>query len=53
MRYLPPVVTAPMIVCIGLSLAPVAIANSAVNFYEGVTREEAETALEKINIDKE
>ena len=32
MRFLPPVVTGPMIVCIGLSLAPVAISNSAVNW---------------------
>ena len=31
MRFLPPVVTGPMIVCIGLSLAPVAVANSSVN----------------------
>lgn len=32
MRFLPPVVTGPMIVCIGLSLAPVAVANSSVNW---------------------
>lgn len=32
MRFLPPVVTGHMIVCIGLSLAPVAVANSSVNW---------------------
>lgn len=32
MRYLPPVVTGPMIICIGLSLAGVAISNSSVNW---------------------
>lgn len=32
MRYLPPVVTGPMIICIGLSLAPTAISNAAVNW---------------------
>ena len=32
MRFLPPVVTGPMIICIGLSLSSVAVANSAVNW---------------------
>ena len=32
MRYLPPVVTGPMIICIGLSLAPSAISNCSVNW---------------------
>ena len=32
MRFLPPVVTGPMIICIGLSLSSVAIANSQVNW---------------------
>ena len=32
MRFLPPVVTGPMIICIGLSLAPSAIGNAAVNW---------------------
>ena len=32
MRFLPPVVTGPMIICIGLSLAPSAIANCSVNW---------------------
>lgn len=32
MRFLPPVVTGPMIICIGLNLAPSAIANCSVNW---------------------
>lgn len=32
MRFLPPVVTGPMIICIGLSLAPSAVANSSKNW---------------------
>ena len=32
MRFLPPVVTGPIIVCIGLSLAPSAIGNAAMNW---------------------
>ncbi|MBQ3309496.1 uracil-xanthine permease [Candidatus Saccharibacteria bacterium] len=32
MRFLPPVVTGPIIVCIGLSLAPSAIANASTNW---------------------
>jgi len=32
MRYLPPVVTGPIIICIGLSLAPSAIANASSNW---------------------
>ncbi|MCR5106861.1 MAG: uracil-xanthine permease family protein [Lachnospiraceae bacterium] len=32
MRYLPPVVTGPMIICIGLSLAPSAINNASTNW---------------------
>lgn len=32
MRFLPPVVTGPMIICIGLSLAPSAIANAQTNW---------------------
>ena len=32
MRFLPPVVTGPMIVCIGLSLAPSAISNASTNW---------------------
>ena len=31
MRYLPPVVTGPIIICIGLSLAPSAISNASTN----------------------
>lgn len=32
MRFLPPVVTGPMIICIGLSLAPSAVANASTNW---------------------
>ena len=32
MRYLPPVVTGPVIICIGLSLAPSAISNASSNW---------------------
>ena len=32
MKYLPPVVTGPMIICIGLSLAPSAISNASTNW---------------------
>ena len=32
LRYLPPVVTSPMIICIGLSLAPSAVANASANW---------------------
>ena len=32
MHYLPPVVTGPIIICIGLSLAPSAIANASTNW---------------------
>ena len=32
MRYLPPCVTGPMIICIGLSLAPSAVANASTNW---------------------
>ena len=32
MRFLPPVVTGPMIICIGLSLAPSAISNASTNW---------------------
>ncbi len=32
MRYLPPVVTGPIIICIGLSLAPSAISNASTNW---------------------
>lgn len=32
MRYLPPVVTGPIIICIGLSLAPSAVANASQNW---------------------
>ncbi|MDD6212774.1 MAG: uracil-xanthine permease family protein [Clostridiales bacterium] len=32
MHYLPPVVTGPMIICIGLSLAPSAVANASTNW---------------------
>lgn len=32
MKFLPPVVTGPMIICIGLSLSTTAVANSAVNW---------------------
>ena len=32
MRYLPPVVTGPIIICIGLSLAPSAISNASQNW---------------------
>ena len=32
MRFLPPVVTGPIIICIGLSLAPSAIANASTNW---------------------
>lgn len=32
MRFLPPVVTGPIIICIGLSLAPSAIANASMNW---------------------
>lgn len=32
MRFLPPVVTGPMIICIGLSLAPSAISNASMNW---------------------
>ena len=33
MRYLPPVVTGPIIICIGLSLAPSAISNASTNWF--------------------
>ena len=33
MRYLPPVVTGPIIICIGLSLAPSAISNASQNWF--------------------
>lgn len=33
MRFLPPVVTGPIIICIGLSLAPSAIANASTNWF--------------------
>ena len=33
MHYLPPVVTAPIIICIGLTLAPSAIANASTNWF--------------------
>ena len=33
MRFLPPVVTGPIIMCIGLSLAPSAIANASANWF--------------------
>ncbi len=33
MRFLPPVVTGPIIICIGLSLAPSAIANAKTNWF--------------------
>lgn len=33
MRFLPPVVTGPIIICIGLSLAPSAIANASTNWW--------------------
>ena len=33
MRFLPPVVTGPMIICIGLSLAPSAISNASSNWH--------------------
>ena len=33
MRFLPPVVTGPIILCIGLTLAPFAIANCSVNWF--------------------
>ena len=32
MRFLPPVVTGPMIICIGLSLAPSAVSNASANW---------------------
>ena len=32
LRYLPPVVTSPMIICIGLSLAPSAVTNASANW---------------------
>ena len=32
MRFLPPVVTGPIIICIGLSLAPTAISNASSNW---------------------
>lgn len=33
MRYLPPVVTGPVIICIGLSLASSAISNASTNWF--------------------
>lgn len=33
MRFLPPVVTGPMIICIGLSLAPSAVTNASTNWF--------------------
>lgn len=36
MRFLPPVVTGPIIICIGLSLAPSAISNASTNWYLAV-----------------
>lgn len=36
MRFLPPVVTGPIIICIGLSLAPSAISNAGTNWYLAV-----------------
>lgn len=33
MRFLPPVVTGPIIICIGLSLAPSAVANASANWF--------------------
>ncbi len=33
MRYLPPVVTGPIIICIGLSLAPSAVSNASENWF--------------------
>lgn len=33
MRFLPPVVTGPIIICIGLSLAPSAVANASTNWF--------------------
>lgn len=33
MRFLPPVVTGPMIICIGLSLAPSAVGNASTNWF--------------------
>lgn len=33
MRFLPPVVTGPIIICIGLSLAPSAVANASTNWW--------------------
>ena len=32
MRFLPPVVTGPIIICIGLSLAPSAVSNASTNW---------------------
>ncbi len=37
MRFLPPVVTGPIIICIGLSLAPSAIANASANWLLALT----------------
>ncbi len=37
MRFLPPVVTGPIIICIGLSLAPSAIANASANWILALT----------------
>ncbi|MDO5411152.1 MAG: uracil-xanthine permease family protein [Lachnospiraceae bacterium] len=37
MRFLPPVVTGPIIVCIGLSLAPSAVANASTNWLLALT----------------
>ena len=32
MRFLPPIVTGPIIICIGLSLAPSAVSNASTNW---------------------
>ncbi len=37
MRFLPPVVTGPIIICIGLSLAPSAVANASANWFLALT----------------
>ena len=37
MKFLPPVVTGPIIICIGLSLAPSAISNASTNWWIAFT----------------
>ena len=37
MRFLPPVVTGPIIICIGLSLAPSAVSNASANWFLALT----------------